>query len=557
MLVSLHICDFALIDDIYLDFDAGLNVLTGETGAGKSIIIDALTLLLGGKGSAEMVKSGSRRAVIEGVLEIRADRWAEVEKAGIVRENDNQLVVSREVSSDGRSVCRVNGHLVTVATLQRLTAGLVDILGQHEYQQILKRQCQLDILDSLGGESLAQTRQKVQELYGQLRSYDREKDELKAEVLDEREIALLESEVEEIERAKLAPGEEERLEAEERMLVHAEKLKLGAEEAYERLYHGSSGPGSVYDQLSQITRQLKELEAMDPSLGSVANRVESCLYEIQEVGETLRDYRDRVDYDPSRLRAVQERLNALRSLFRKYGGSASDILEELEKKRACLASCQDYKSRLEELERNYRLVEQEYLSEARKLSELRKQAGKRLSALLTDRLRLLNMPRAQFKVKFLDTGDFSPHGLDTIEFIFSANPGQPLRPLSKVASGGEMSRFMLAVKTALMEIDPVPTLVFDEIETGISGNAAQVVAKKVSELARFRQVICVSHSPHLASLADRHFYIEKVPTERSTRVTARVLDEDGRLKEIARILSGQDSQIALEHAKELRQRALT
>lgn len=557
MLLSLHISDFALIDDINLDFDDGLNVLTGETGAGKSILIDALTLLLGNKASAEMVRSGSRRALIEGVVEITEDRWAALEQAGIHREGDNQLILTREVSSDGRSICRINGHLVTVAALQRLTAGLVDVLGQHEYQQILKRSCQLEILDSLGGQPLAEARQRVEELYRQLRACEKEKEELAGKWLDEKEIALLESEVGEIERAKLIPGEEEQLEAEERILGNAEKLKLGAEEAYERIYGGSLASRAVYDQLSQIARQLRDLGPLDPSLGAIADRVTSCLYEIKEIGETLRDYRDRVDYDPARLEAVQERLTVLRSLSRKYGVATGAIPGILEEKKAYLATYRQYRTRLVELEEDYTSTQKEYRLQAHQLSKFRKQVAERLAMMLTERLRLLNMPKVQFKVKFSDGNQPSPQGFDSIEFVFSANPGQMLRPLSKVASGGEMSRFMLAVKLALMEIDPVPTVVFDEIETGISGGTAQVVAKKVAELAQIRQVICVSHSPHLASLADRHFHVEKTPAEQSTKVVVRVLDENGRVKEIARILSGEDSRIAVEHARELRQKALS
>lgn len=582
MLLEISIEQFALIEHVRLQFGPGLNVLTGETGAGKSIILDAVQAVLGGRTSTDVVRSGEDRATVEAVFDLSShpERIEEIQDLGIEVAEDQLLVVRREVSRAGRAAIRINGRTVTAGMLKECAAGLVDLHGQHEHQSLLAVEKHLDLLDQYGGSllqqegkplelldryggsPLLQTRQQVEELWRQLAQV---RAELTGLLGDERDRArredLLRFQVEELRAARLRAGEDDELEAERSVLAHAGKLKLTAASAYVHLYEGEGRHPSAFDLLGKVRAELEEVLRHDPSLGEATELIGSAAVQVQEASHLLAAYRDRIEDDPARLARVEARLDLISGLKRKYGDTVTEMItylarvdEELDR----LAHSQELIDRLQAQEADLG-ARAERLAGA--LTQARREAAAQLSGRVIRELNDLGMSAARFEAQVEPPDAPSYHavtarGWDRVEFLFSPNPGEPLKPLARIVSGGEMSRIMLALKVILARVDGVPTLVFDEIDAGISGRAAQAVAEKLTRIAGDRQVLCVSHLPQVAAMADDHFVITKAVAGGRTLTQVSGLDEAGRADELARLIGGAEvSGYTMEAARDMLRRA--
>ncbi|MGE5676170.1 MAG: DNA repair protein RecN [Mycobacterium leprae] len=581
MLLEINIEQFALIERLRLPFAGGLNVLTGETGAGKSIILDAVQAVLGGRTSADVIRTGAEKAVVEAIFDLSAgpERISALTELGIPIAEDNLLLVRREISPS-RSSIRINGRMVTAGMLKEAAEGLVDLHGQHEHQSLLQVEKHLELLDQYGGSLLLQEgkslelldryaggpliglRREVEQVVSELA---RVESEIKALLGDDRDRArredLLRFQVQELAEARLKPGEEEELEAEQQVLAHAGRLKQAAHSAYAGLYEGSGRQLSVVDQLGRIKAELNDVLRHDASLGEAVELVDGALVQAQEASHLLASYQDRIDDNPQRLSRVEGRLDQINGLKRKYGESVTEMLAYLAEVEAELDRLQHSQELVEHLKQQEESLGARAAELAETLTTARRKAAAGLSGRVMKELADLGMPTAHFEVQVEPPESASFHqvtrsGWDRVEFLFSPNPGEPLKPLAKIVSGGEMSRIMLALKVILARVDGIPTLVFDEIDTGISGRAAQAVAEKLALIGGDRQVLCVTHLPQVAAMADAHFQISKASDSGRTVTSVIALDEEGRAGEIARMIGGAEvSGPTLEAARDMLRRA--
>ncbi|MFS8639619.1 MAG: DNA repair protein RecN [Symbiobacteriaceae bacterium] len=571
MLVELTVEDIALIDHARLEFGPGLNLLTGETGAGKSILIDALGLAVGARASPELVREGAAAGRVDAVFALDPAavprRLREtLEELGLAVEEDGQLILSREISSSGRSMARINGRPVTVTVLRRVAAGLIEIHGQGDNQLLLDPGRQLELLDAAGGDRIQALRARVAELVARLRRIDRERQALAGG--DERERArrldLLRFQLEEIDAARIEPDEEERLAARRRLLSGAERLARSLAEAYEVLYAGS---GAAVDQLAAAARALEEAATVDPELKSLSQRLQSLGYEVEDVAREVRARAERVEHDPAELAAVEERLARLQQLKRKYGDTLEEVLAYREQVAAELLSLEGAAERLSQLDREREAVLREAAEAARRLHEVRRQVAEQLAGQMKPVLAALGMPGADFRVEFSYHADeqgipwqggrarLTERGADRVEFLLAANPGEPARPLARAASGGERSRVMLALRSLLVAMDDVPTVIFDEVDTGVGGETAWAVGERLARIAASRQVLCVTHLAPITALADRHFAVRKETRGSRTLTRVRLLSEEERLQELARMLGTGTVEKGTEAARILLERA--
>jgi len=558
MLSELTVHNLAIIDRLNLKFGSGFNVLTGETGAGKSIIIDAVSLLLGGRGEADVVRSGADRAAVEGTFLLDAEIQAVV--APLLAEDDLEgdepgvLLLGREIRLEGRNVCRVNGRAVPVRTLEKIGQRLVDIHGQTEHLSLMRVREHVDLLDSYGG--LWPLRDQVAGLARDVRDVRRELAGLRR---DERELArrvdLLSYQVNEIQAARLRVGEEEELAQERTRLANAEQLTTLAGEAYHALYESDEDQASAVDLLQGAARALAGLVRLDPSTEALGKTAETLGYQVQDLAESVRSYRDRIEFNPERLNQVEERLGLIHSLQRRYGETIGDVLAFAERAGRELETIEHSGERIAELEADEERLLHDLGRLGADLSARRREAGERLSAGIEAELNELNMARARFGVDLAwsDQADgahvegrrvaFDSTGLDRVEFLVSPNVGEPLKPLVRIASGGETSRLMLALKTVLAQADRTPTLIFDEIDAGIGGRVGAVVGQKLWGLtasdggkARRHQVLCVTHLPQLASYGDLHLMVRKGIVGDRTVTAVQELHDADREQELASML---------------------
>ncbi len=558
MLSELTIQNLAIIERVHLQFEPGFNVLTGETGAGKSIIIDAVSLLLGGRGGADFVRSGADRAIIEGVFgldsEISTSLTPLLEKEGLEGDDPALLVLAREIRSGGRSVCRVNGRAVALRVLQGFGQHLVDIHGQTEHLSLMRVREHLDLLDRHGG--LWPLRDQVAALVAELFAARRELSDLRR---DERELArrvdLLQYQVSEIEAAHLEPGEEKSLAEERGRLANAEQLRELADDAYNSVYEGGEDQPAAVDLLQVVARSLAGLVRLDPSTASLGEVAETISYQLEDLAESLRDYRDEIELNPKRLDQVEDRLALLHSLQRKYGDTLAEVLAFAGRARKELEAIEHSEERIAVLEGDEDRLLHEIGALGTMLSQRRQEAGEDLAAGIEAELTELSMDGARFGVNLVwrDADDgayaeqrrvaFDRTGLDRAEFLVAPNLGEPLKPLVRVASGGETSRLMLALKTVLAQADRTPTLIFDEIDAGIGGRVGTVVGQKLwgltsgGEAGTCRhQVLCVTHLPQLAGYGDQHLYVHKrIVGDRTVTEVERLQGSD-RERELAGML---------------------
>jgi DNA repair protein RecN (Recombination protein N) len=558
VLSELTVQDFAIIDHLHLQVGPGFNVLTGETGAGKSIIIDAVSLLLGGRGESEFIRSGTDRAIIEGVFALDPETQSLVspllEQEGL--EGDDPAIVSlgREIRREGRNVCRVNGRAVALRVLEGIGQHLVDIHGQTEHLSLMRVREHVDLLDRYA--ELWRLRDQVAALVQQLRVV---RGDLAALRRDERELArrvdLLAYQVSEIETASLEPGEEVELAHERKRLANAEQIRELADEAYLTVYGGSEEQPSAVDLVQGAARSLSGLARLDPTAASLGESAETLGYQLEDLVQVLREYRDRVEFNPRRLDQVEDRLALIRNLQRKYGDGVEDVLAYAERARQELQTIEHSEERIAELEAQEQTLLHELGRVGAELSARRREAGERLAVGIEAELEELSMAGARFGVELAwrDAEDgayvdgrrvaFGPSGLDRVEFLVAPNIGEPLKPLVRIASGGETSRLMLALKTVLAQADRTPTLIFDEIDAGIGGRVGAVVGQKLWGLtvgdgakARQHQVLCVTHLPQLACYGDLHFQVRKGIVGDRTVTSVDALDGEAREREIAGML---------------------
>lgn len=549
MLKELRIRNYAVIDDLGLELGTGLNALTGETGAGKSIIVGALSLLLGERASSEDVRVGEDRAIVEAAFDVegRPDVLERCREAGIEVE-DGWLILRRQVQREGRNRAWVNGSPATAGTIWELGSALVELHGQHEHQRLIRREEQRRILDAFAG--ARELADEVRRIHGELTDVRNRIAEVRRRARDARERAdYLEFKASEIEDADLEPGEEEELRAESRRLENSEELMALSGRLHEAVY---AGEGAVVDRLGELGRDLRELVRLDPAAGELLDLHESARAELEELGRRLSRYHDGVDHDPARLERIRSRLDEIFRLEQKYGETVEEVVEAGREAREELEALESSELRVRELESRAEELESRLRDRATELTEARRDAADRLVGEIEPLLGELGMEDGRFRVALEEREEPGARGAETVEFRVSLNPGFEPGPLSRIASGGEMSRVMLALKTVLARVDDVPSLVFDEIDAGVGGQVAHQVADKLAAVAREHQVFAITHLPQIAARAGTHFRVEKRAVEGRAATDVESLEEDARVSEIARMLGGDpESGVSREHAREL------
>lgn len=553
MLQELQIENFALIEKLQLTLGPGLNVLTGETGAGKSIIIDAIGLLVGARASGEYVREGSERGQVSGLFYCQGLKGIEetLKELGLSPEEDGTLLLTRELSRSGRHSCRINGRSVTLSMYQKVGQQLVDLHGQHAYQSLLRPSYQLQLLDNFAG--LQALRQEVASIYAQWRAKQKELADLYGNPEErERQKDLLRFQVEEIDRAALRAGEEEELRQELNLLNNAEELMRGAETVYALLFGGQGARSlAAYDLLARAEDQLRSMANLDPAVERWFAQLEEARLQVEEVAQAIRSYGENLEFNPQRIQEIEERLELLRRLRRKYGNSLEEILRFREEAACTLARLEQSAEIFSSLEKEIEELAAIYKEKAGQLRAWRTEAARQLEKEIELALRDLAMPSARIEILCRHQEEPGPAGMDEVEFFFQPNPGEGSYPLAQIASGGEMARVMLALKSILAAVDEIPTLIFDEIDAGVGGQAARAVALRLAYIGKRHQVLCVTHSAQLASLADYHFNVDKVVSGGRTYTRVRELHGKERLSELARLLAGETSEVALRHAAEL------
>lgn len=532
MLSLLHIENIALIEQADITFAEGFSILTGETGAGKSIVIDSISAILGERAYRDMIRTGSQKASVRAVF-TGVPKLSWFEENGV--EYDEETIIQREIYLDGKNVCRVNGALVTVSMLRKLGIRLINIHGQHDSASLFDESSHLAFLDAFAENGALQD--AYREKYDLVQALRREIDHLS---LDEgeklRKMEMLRYQIEEISKANLEAGEDDVLESRRKLLQSAEKIRSGMEEAVSSLQGDEDSEGAV-ELVYQAGRALDKIARFDDSIAVLRDAVQEVIYQLEDAAERVRNFRDELTYSADELENIEARLDVIHKLRRKYGTSCADILEYLEKARQELDEIEFADDHIERLKVKCEKAEADAWKAALALRDSRQSAAKILSERILSELSQLDMPRVQFVCSFTPL-ELTNTGADAVAFYMSANVGEALKPMSKVASGGELARIMLAMKNVLAEQDEVATLIFDEVDTGVSGRAAQKVAVKLRSIARAKQVLCVTHLPQLAALADTHLLIAKSEHNGRTYTTVTPLDREGRKQELARIIGG-------------------
>ncbi len=533
MLLNLHIKNVAVIDQVNIDFKEGFSVLTGETGAGKSIIIDAINMILGSRVNKDLIRYGETKALAEGVFLIDNPETEQVLNDLGIEFEDDTLIISRDLNADGKSVCRVNGRITTAAVLRDVAKTIVNIHGQHDNVALLNANKHIDFLDSFGqtGELLEDYRniyEERKEIINKIEGYKIDETE------KQRKMDLLKYQIDEIKAADLSVDEFEKLEARQGFLSEISNITDTVNTAKAKI---SESGGNVYDVIARVSSAFEDIAQYDETLGDLSERLKSVTLEIEDISFTLASYADGLNYSPAELDEIQHRLSLIRDLERKYGPTVAGVLEYYEK------ICKEYDQVAENEEIILALEKQleektKVLTElAGKLTEKRRTAARLLEQNIMEQLAQLDMPGSKFVVE-MEASDFGSKGCDKVEFLISANPGELPKPLSKIASGGEMSRIMLAIKSILSDADSINTLIFDEIDTGVSGRAAGKIADKLKGLSEKKQVLCITHLAQIAGKADSHYLIEKAVADGRTSTSVTALSGENRVMEIARIMGG-------------------
>ena len=554
MLQNLHVKNLALIDECEVEFSDGLNILSGETGAGKSIIIGSINLALGEKVSKEMLRDNEKPAFVELIFSVEDKKIIEPLRELDVEVEDGCVILSRKITQS-RAVGRVNGEAVSVSRMKEIASYLIDIHGQHEHQSLLSKKKHLDILDEYAKQSLGDKKQQLSVTY---KAYRALKDEYEKSNIDNeersRELSFLEYEVKEIEEASLVSGEDEELEAQFRKFSNGKKIMEGVNAAYSatggEMESASELIGRAVRELSQVSGYDEDVEALESQLSEIDSLLSDFNHEIS-------GYISQAEFDEETFYETQKRLDEINHLKSKYGNSIDDILISLNEKRERISVLNDYDSYLQKLEQQLAKKEKELAQISDEVSEIRQRSAVKLVSEIKSALNDLNFLDVQFDMQFDRLPDYTANGIDAPEFLISTNPGEPLKPLGKVASGGELSRIMLGIKTIMAENDHIESLIFDEIDSGISGRTAQMVSEKMNELGRNHQIICITHLPQIAAMADAHFLIEKAVENKSTVSRIRRLSDNDSVAELARMLGGAKiTDTVMESAREMKELAM-
>ncbi|WP_321372301.1 DNA repair protein RecN [uncultured Desulfuromusa sp.] len=548
MLTDLIIKNFAIIENLHTTFNSGFNVLTGETGAGKSIIVDAVNLLLGGRARGEIIRTGEEEASVEAIFDLTAVPHLRTKLTDAGLDDSSELLVRRMISRSGKNRIFMNGSPVSLAQLREFVSGLVNIYGQHEHQNLQRSETHLQLLDFFAG-----LEKPLQVYRSAFTAYQTLKNELNNLNLAERErrqrLDMLSFQQQELLNAQLQPGEDDELEQERALLRHAGKLTAATTSGYEHLY---AGQDAVCEKIAVVAGQLEALESIDPHLGSLAKSLQTNLYSLEDIAVELREYAEKLEFEPQRQQQVEDRLALLSALKMKYAPTISALLEYLDQITLELGDLSDIEGRRERLQQQLQAQNELLLAAGQDLSSQREKAGIELSAKVEQELADLAMARANFVIRFFALDEPAQDGLERGEFYLAANPGEQAQPLAKIASGGELSRIMLALKRSIPEGDGIRTLIFDEVDAGIGGEAATTVGEKISRLGKDFQVLCVTHLPQVAAFADHHYRVAKEEKNGRTTTSLLLLDTEARIAEMARMLSG--SQVGSQtfvHAREL------
>jgi DNA repair protein RecN (Recombination protein N) len=552
MLTELRVRDFAIIDALDLEFAPGLNVLTGETGAGKSIIMDCIALLMGDKAEANMVRAGAQAAIVEGTFAydkgLRKDVEGVLKEHGLESEDGSHVTLSREVRAGGRSICRINGRSVNQSALKEIGELLVDMHGQSEHLSLLRVREHVNLLDRYAG--TWELRQRVAEKYAELRGVRKQLEDIQRNERERaRRLDMLKFQVEEIRAAKLKAGEEDQLEEEHRRLANAEALSAYTDEAYGALYEGSRDTPATLDQIATAIRALINLERFDPQVAEQHKLLSEANAVIEEVARTLRDYRDGIEFNPKRLQQVEDRLEQLKKLKRKYGESVEAVMAFGAQAETELDQIENAGEHIERLQLQITELLTRLTELATDLSKKRQSAAKKLAKSVEAELNDLRMSGARFEACFTPQ-EPDATGTDRVEFMIAPNVGEGLKPMVKVASGGETARLMLALKATLSHADSTPTLIFDEIDQGIGGRVGTTVGEKLWGLAKAHQVLCITHLPQLASFGDAHYKVEKLAIDGRTSTAVRKLDRKTRVDELSMML-GTTGKTGVQGAEQL------
>jgi DNA repair protein RecN (Recombination protein N) len=555
LLSEISIKNFAIIESLSLSFDKGLTVLTGETGAGKSIIIDAIHLLIGGRGSSEFVRHGEEKAEIEGLFNLDNDQhpcYKKAQEFGIEIE-EGMVILRRDISRTGKSVCRINGKLVTISTLREVGSTLVDIHGQHEHQELMDETHHLSLLDQFGFKEIFTSLSEYQTVFHR---YEQTQGKLKALSENEQQTAhrldLIQFQLDEIQKASLKLNEDDDLLEEKRKLNNFERIF----EAVQSSYTALQGERKGLDWVGLVMGHLEAAAALDETYKNTYEAVANSFYLLEDAARSLRNEMDQLEYDPQRLNVIEDRLTEINHLKRKYGSTIEEILEYASKIEEEIETLQNKETYIDQLEKDLSSLRKDLSLEAKQLTDIRKKWAEKLTKLIHKELKDLYMAKTVFEIHFESKGNFSKDGMDQVEFYISTNPGEPLKPLSKIASGGELSRIMLALKSIFSKHQGVTSIIFDEVDTGVSGRVAQAIAEKIFKVAVNSQVLCISHLPQVAAMADTHLFISKVSKGGRTKSVVTSLTFAEKITEIGRMISGTEiTDLTKKHAEELLQLA--
>ncbi|WP_455662329.1 DNA repair protein RecN [Pradoshia sp.] len=560
MLLELSIRNFAIIEKQTISLNQGLTVLTGETGAGKSIIIDAIQLLAGGRGSAEFIRHGEEKAEIEGYFQLPDGSHPAILKAqefGIESE-DNAVIIQRAMYISGKSICRINGKMVTISTLREIGRKLIDIHGQHEHQELMDPDFHLPLLDEYGGIEISEALDEYKRHYKQ---YQETSQSLKKLSENEQTMAhrldLIQFQYNEIKNAGLEPDEEDRLLEERQKLSNFEKVHQSLNNAYGSLNNENGG----LDWVGNAMTELERIENLDEEYQQLSETVKNAFYVLEDAKSSVRAHLDMLEFEPERLHDIEARLNEINHLKRKYGKTIDKILEYGAAIEEEIDTILNRESHIEKLSKQLEAIKKEVLLAGNELTDIRKKYALSLTDAIHQELKELYMDKAVFDVRFIDLNDtggdsIQKDGLDTVEFYISANPGEPLKPLSKTASGGELSRIMLALKNIFSQHQGITSIIFDEVDTGVSGRVAQAIAEKIYRVSNGSQVLCISHLPQVAAMADIHLFISKEIKEGRTKTSVKPLEKAERVEEIGRMISGKElTSLTEEHVREMLEQA--
>ena len=559
MLVELTIKNIALIESLRIEFAQGFNVLTGETGAGKSIVVDSINLALGGRADREMIRTGAERGMVQALFDVSGNPRAQAVLQELDIESDDGLIaIRRELSRSGRNICRVCDVVVPLATLKQLTATLMDIHGQHEHQALMNPAKHLDFLDAFGGEAHAAARDKVAALYAGRSHIAAELKRLMNDVSErERLVDVLTFQVQEISAAKLKPGEEQKLEKKLSVLENAEKIRQSVEGAYNLVYQGDGRAPSAQEALLQSADAMDRIGPLNERYAALAGRLRELYYGAQDVGYELQALLDDLDFEPDLLDKVAARLDTIKKLERKYGATVEEVIEFGAQAADRLNGIKGSDASMSALKKRYKEADNALRDACAELTAIRRASAAQLSERICQQLKDLGMGKTRFEVRVEPLAKPTAAGMDGVEFLISPNPGEPLRPLASIASGGEISRVMLALKAISVDSEGVDAMIFAEIDTGVSGRMAQVVGEKMCLIAKRRQVLSVTHLPQIAALGDTHFLVEKVAGKDRTDTHVRLLDEEGRVRELSRLVGGaEDSESSLSHGAHMLKEAV-